>query len=156
MFSIGAGTSTAGEEAIQQAGFRLTRPRRAILQVLAQAEGALKPEDVQRASGRLCPGIGLVTVYRTLALLANLGCVRRVHQDDNCQAYTRARLAHGHHVVCRECEQVVEFPGSEDIGDFLQQVARQTGYRIDDHLLELIGICPKCQDQGTTGAEEDR
>jgi Fe2+ or Zn2+ uptake regulation protein len=86
-----------------------------------------------------------VTVYRTLALLADLGFIRRVHHDDHCYGYVRATLAHGHHVVCRSCRQVVEFPGSEDIGAIVGQVARSTGFQIDDHLLELMGLCPNCQ-----------
>jgi len=149
MFSI---TATAEgktcEGVVQQAGFRLTQPRKAVLQVLSQAGGALKPEEILDRADALCPGIGLVTVYRTLSLLADLGCIRRVHQDDHCHGYVRANLAHGHHVVCRTCQQAVEFTGSEDIGAIIGQVARQTGFRIDDHLLELMGICPACQAQG--------
>ncbi|MBM2843895.1 MAG: Fur family transcriptional regulator [Anaerolineales bacterium] len=152
MFSI---TATAEgktcEGLVQQAGFRLTQPRKAVLQVLSQTGGALKPEEILDRAGALCPGIGLVTVYRTLTLLADLGCIRRVHQDDHCHGYVRANLAHGHHVVCRTCQQAVEFPGSEDIGSIIGQVARQTGFRIDDHLLELMGICPDCQAQGGPG-----
>jgi Fur family ferric uptake transcriptional regulator len=149
MFSI---TSTAEgktcEGVLQQSGFRVTRPRKAILEVLSQTGGSLKPEEIQQRADPFCPGIGLVTVYRTLTLLADLGCIRRVHQDDHCHGYARANLAHGHHVVCRRCQQVVEFAGSEDIGAMIGQVARQTGFRIDDHLLELMGVCPDCQAQG--------
>jgi Fur family ferric uptake transcriptional regulator len=119
-----------------------------VLHVLSETHGSLTPEEVQEKAASLCPGIGLVTVYRTLALLADLGCVRRVHQQDHCHSYAPANLAHGHHVVCRSCRQTVEFPGSEDIGIMIGEVARQTGFRIDDHLLELMGTCPSCQDQG--------
>ncbi|HLE23775.1 MAG TPA: Fur family transcriptional regulator [Anaerolineales bacterium] len=151
MFSIEAKSC---EGTLQQAGFRITRPRKAILEVLSQTGGALKPEEIQDRAAPLCPGIGLVTVYRTLTLLADLGCIRRVHQDDHCHGYARADYAHGHHVVCRSCRQVVEFHGSEDIGAVIGQVSRQTGFRIDDHLLELMGICPDCQTQDS--AVEDR
>ena len=115
--------------------------------MLSVADGSLTPEEVQQRAVALCPGIGLVTVYRTLTLLVDLGSIRRVHREDHCHGYVRADLAHGHHVVCRSCRQVVEFPGSEDIGAVIGQVSRQTGFRIDDHLLELMGICPDCQTQ---------
>ena len=118
------------------------------MDVLSQTRGALKPEEIQGRAERHCPGIGLVTVYRTLALLTDLGCIRRVHQGDHCYGYVRATLSHGHHVVCRTCQQVAEFHGSEDIGAIIGQVARRTGFQIDDHLLELMGICPDCQAQG--------
>jgi Fur family ferric uptake transcriptional regulator len=134
-----------GEAALRRAGFRLTQPRKAILEVLSRPGGSLKPEEVQHQAAGLSPGIGLVTVYRTLALLADLGCIRRVHQDDHCYGYTRADFVHGHHVVCRQCRRVDEFPGSEDIDAIIGQVARTTGFRVDDHLLELMGLCPTCQ-----------
>ena len=136
------------ESALKQAGFRLTRPRKAILTVLSGAGESLTPEEVLEKAEPLCPGIGLVTVYRTLALLSDLGQVRRLHQEDRCLAYVAANLAHGHHVVCRRCRRAVEFPGSEDLGAVIGEVARQTGFLVDDHLLELMGICPDCQTTG--------
>jgi Fur family ferric uptake transcriptional regulator len=145
MFSItSASEGKTCEVVLQQVS---AHQPRAVLQVLSQTAGALKPEAILDRAGALCPGIGLVTVYRTLTLLADLGCIRRVHQDDHCHSYVRANLSHGHHVVCRTCQQAVEFPGSEDIAAIMGQVARQTGFRIDDHLLELMGICRDCQDQ---------
>jgi len=119
----------------------------AILRILSETGGSLTPDEVQERAAVLCPGIGLVTVYRTLALLADLGQIRRVHEEDRCLAYAPANLAHGHHVVCRNCRRAVEFPGSEDLGAVIGDVARETGFRIDDHLLELMGICPACQRQ---------
>jgi Fe2+ or Zn2+ uptake regulation protein len=139
------------DSVLQQAGFRLTRPRKAVLDVLSHTNGALTPEEIHVRADPLCPGIGLVTVYRTLALLGELGRIRRIHQGDHCYGYARATLTHGHHVVCRTCRLVVEFPGSEDIGSIIGQVTGRTGFRIDDHLLELTGICPECQNQ--TGPE---
>lgn len=144
------------EAALQRAGFRLTRPRRAILEVLSRQGSSLKPEEVQRHAEPLCPGIGLVTVYRTLTLLADLGCIRRVHQDHHCHGYARADFSHGHHVVCRGCQKVIEFPGSEDIETIIGQVARRTGFDIDDHLLELMGTCPDCQAQGAAHGDRRR
>jgi Fur family ferric uptake transcriptional regulator len=138
-------------EALRGAGFRLTRPRQAILDVIARSGGALNPEEIHHRAASLCPSVGLVTVYRTLSLLTELGCVRRVHQDDHCYGYVRANLAHGHHIVCRSCRQVVEFPGSEDIGAIIGEVARRTGFTVDDHLLELMGMCPACQTEATAG-----
>jgi Fur family transcriptional regulator, ferric uptake regulator len=48
--------------------------------------------------------------------------------------------------VCRSCKQAVEFIGSDDLSKIVQRVQRQTGYQVNDHLLELYGLCPACQE----------
>jgi len=146
MFSIDcAAHRRTYEAALRGAGFRLTRPRRAILEVLSATDEALRPEDIQQRAVVRCPGIRLATVYRTPNLLADITCIRRLHQEGHCQGFALASLSHSHHLVCRNCDQVVEFPGSEDIGGVIGQLASQTGFQIEDHLLELVGICPACQ-----------
>jgi Fur family ferric uptake transcriptional regulator len=132
-------------EQLRRDGNRLTRPRQAIARVLAEAENALTPDEVHARAAGACPGISLVTVYRTLDLLTELGRVRRVHLGASCHAYARREREHGHHVICRDCQTVVEFPGTEDLSSLFRRVARRTGFRVEDHLLELIGLCPGCQ-----------
>lgn len=140
--------SSSIDERLRQAGYRLTRPRRAVVEVLDGAGGWLSPEQVHERARCLCPSLGLVTVYRTLDVLVALGAIRRLHLDHGCHGYVRSELDHGHHLVCRDCDQVVEFPGSEDLAPLLKQVAARTGYRVEGHMLELIGLCPRCQTRG--------
>lgn len=130
---------------LRQAGYRLTQPRRAVVRALLEAEDVLRPEEVLARGRAFCPTLGLVTVYRTLALLEGLGIARRVHAEPGCHGYAVASLSHGHHIVCRVCLQVVEFPGAEDLTRLMGRVSRQTGFVVDDHLLELVGRCPDCQ-----------
>ncbi len=129
---------------LHRAGFRLTRPRRAIARVLAESEDWLRPEVVHQRARRYCPSLGLVTVYRTLDLMLRLGLVRRVHLEDGCHGYAPSHAGHGHYLVCRRCRQVVEFADC-DLEPLLRKVSRRTGFRVDDHLLELLGLCPACQ-----------
>jgi Fe2+ or Zn2+ uptake regulation protein len=130
---------------LHQAGHRLTRPRQAVVRTLLEAGDVLRPEEVLVRGRTLCPTLGLVTVYRTLALLEELGVVRRVHGQGGCHGYAIASLRHGHHIVCRICHQVMEFPGSDDLSRLMGRVSEQTGFIVDDHLLELVGRCPDCQ-----------
>jgi len=128
-------------------GHRVTAPRLAVIETLEQADSWLSPELILARARNACPGLGLVTVYRTLALLAELGYVRRIHLNSGCSGYARAGLGHSHHLVCRSCQQVVEFPGMEDLTYFIQGVQDRTGFQVEDHLLELLGVCPACQDK---------
>jgi Fe2+ or Zn2+ uptake regulation protein len=136
-------------ENVRAAGYRLTRPRLAVITVFAEAQGLLRPEHVHALALSHCPSLGLVTVYRTLSLLESLGHLTRVHFDDGCHAFARTDLAHGHHLVCRMCHQVVEFPALEGMQEMLAPLAHKTGFFIEEHMLELFGICPQCRGRET-------
>lgn len=132
-------------QCITEAGFRLTKPRRAVVRALLEARDWLRPEELLARARRYCPSLGLVTVYRTLSLLEELGIARRIHLEPGCHGYAPAGPGHSHHLVCRSCHQVVEFPGGEDLTPLIRQVSRKTGYLIESHLLELTGLCPDCR-----------
>jgi Fur family ferric uptake transcriptional regulator len=129
---------------LRAAGFRLTRPRMAVINVFADAQGLHSTEEVHALAQQECPSLGLVTVYRTLALLEEMGFLTRVHLENGCNAFARTDLAHGHHLICRVCHQVVEFPGLEELMNMLAPIAYETGFLIEDHMLELFGVCPDC------------
>lgn len=133
---------------LQDRGYRVTRSRVAVARALLEAGDWLTPEEIHQRAQAHHERLGLVTVYRTLGLLTELGFVRRIHLEDGCHGYARAELAHGHHLVCRGCQQVVEFPGSEDLDGLMRRVSRRTGFVIEDHMLELLGVCPACQEPG--------
>jgi Fe2+ or Zn2+ uptake regulation protein len=135
----------AWEQRLARAGYRITEPRRAVMQVLQETDVPLLPPEVQERARKLSASLGLVTVYRTLSLLEEMGLVRRIHCLDGCHGYLPASLGHHHALVCRDCGRAVEFSGSYDIDTLVERVEAETGYRVHDHLLQLFGLCPECQ-----------
>ncbi len=133
------------EERLSAAGYRLTAARRAVIQVLAASTVPLAPHEICQLGQVVHPALGLVTVYRTLELLVEFGLVRRVHHDDGCHRYLVASNGHGDAVLCRHCGQAVEFPGKEELEGLIARVQQATGYRVQDYMLQLIGLCPGCQ-----------
>lgn len=131
---------------LNQEGLRLTRPRRAVMEILKCAKVPLSPQSIHQRSLETDEEIGLVTVYRTLDLLAELGLVRRVHGHDECHGYVLASPGHHHHLICRNCGKAVEFTGEGDLAAMLDRIHHQTGFDIDEHLLQLYGLCPECQE----------
>ncbi len=125
-------------------GHKLTQPRRAILRALMAAAKPLSPAEIQARGQEGCADLGLVTVYRTLEIMEQIGLVRPVHLADGCHGYALSTPGHTHHVVCERCHAVVEIVGCE-LGGFLQRVAERTGYRITGHWLEISGLCAACQ-----------
>jgi Fur family ferric uptake transcriptional regulator len=133
------------EHHLSAAGFRITQPRRAVMDVLTEARAPIAPQEIWERGRQTHPRLGLVTVYRTLALLEQLDCVRLVHRDDGCHAYLPCSGGHSHALICRRCGRAAEFPGSDDLRELVLRVEATTGYHIDDHLLQLSGLCPDCQ-----------
>lgn len=131
-------------EVLTRAGYRITQPRRAVIRALLEDKGYSSPGEVHARAGTYCPTIGLVTVYRALELLARMGFARRIHTEDGCHGYTAASHGHRHHLVCRRCGAAIEFDGC-DLSPFLDRISQETGYLIEDHLLELMGVCATCQ-----------
>lgn len=130
-------------EALRERGYRLTMARRAILRVLEESSESLSPLAVHARAQAYEPGLSLATVYRTLDLIDRLGLVQRVHTDQGCHEYSRAGDSE-HHLVCRECGHVIQFP-CEGLEPLIERVQQTTGYRVDRHILELSGVCGDCQ-----------
>jgi Fe2+ or Zn2+ uptake regulation protein len=103
------------------------------------------------------PSLGLVTVYRTLDLLLSLGLVRKLHLAAGCHTYALSLAggqneargseprSHGHHVICQRCNRAVEFAGC-DLDTVVMAVEAQTGFRVQEHWLEMFGVCPACRE----------
>ena len=125
-------------------GYKLTRQRKAVVEVMTLANTRLTAAEVLAKAQRECPDLGLTTVYRTLEILEQLDAIRRVHLKDGCEAFAPTAMQHGHYVICTSCQATIEFEGC-DLTQLLNRVADQTGFTIDQHWLELVGRCPKCQ-----------
>lgn len=138
---------TDWEELLVKFGCRLTAPRRAVIQVLLEAVTPLQPQEILEAAQIVHANIGLVTVYRTLNLLTAMNLVRRVHREDGCHGYLRASPGHHHAVICAKCGAATEFSGEDDLGRLVARVQTRTGFRVDDHLLQLYGVCPNCRQE---------
>jgi len=133
------------EELLSQAGYRVTEPRRLVMRLLLESTVPLSPQALFETGRALQPGLGLVTVYRTLALFEALGLVHRVHLQEDCHGYLPISPGHRHFLICQHCGGAVEFSGSEDLEGLIATIEAQTGYRVAGHLLQLIGLCPACQ-----------
>jgi Fur family ferric uptake transcriptional regulator len=117
-------------------GYRETPQRVAVLEALASEQH----QSIEEIRGR-CPGVGLVTVYRTLDMLGELGLVRRLDLGDG----PRYELAedHHHHLICESCGSISEF--EECPLDPALLPARNSGFSVRSHSLEVYGRCVDCR-----------
>lgn len=136
-------------ERLQDNGYRLTAPRQAVVEAIAGTRRLMTPLEVYESAHREYPKLGLVTVYRTVEKLEELGLIQRVHQPSNCQAFVAAAQGHQHLLICESCGAVQYFSGEHERMDALiEAVADDSGYNVHEHWLQLFGICERCQAQG--------
>lgn len=130
--------------ALDRAGHRLTEPRRSVAVLIAGQDGHFTAAELVELARRRHLGIGRATIFRTLDLLEGIGAVERLDLPTGEHAYVGCEPAHHHHIVCSRCGCTTEI---DDAGlrPVVREVARQTGFRVDDHRLELFGLCPACQ-----------
>lgn len=134
---------------------KLTRPRQAILEIIAAADHHLTPAEIHKRARKKYPNLGLVTVYRTLDLLTEYGYVQRVHFSDGCHSYIATGQGHAHHLVCSNCGRAEEFEDC-DLAPLIASLQRKTGYEINVHMLELMGRCPDCSSRSPRGVTQIR
>lgn len=135
---------TVFETALDAAGYRLTKPRRALAGLIDARDGAFSAADLVADARDRRLGIGRATIFRAIELLAEIGTLERIDLPTGEHAYVPCGPAHHHHVVCRQCGRSVE-TGDLGLGALARDIARKTGYRIDEHRLELFGLCPDCR-----------
>jgi Fur family ferric uptake transcriptional regulator len=130
---------------IKERGYKITPQRRAVLKAIADSQDHLTPAELHQRARQERPDIGLVTVYRTLEMLADVGLICEMHSGGNCRSYLLRRPEeHHHHLICSDCGQVVDF-GDCDLDQLEQKLSRDTGFAMEEHLLEFLGRCPACQ-----------
>ena len=118
------------------AGYKATPQRTAVLRALI-AEQHQSLEEIRAR----CLEVGLVTVYRTLDLLNELGLVRRLDLGDGA----RYELAedHHHHMICESCDDISEF--DECPLDSTLLPVENSDFEIRSHSLEVYGRCAVCR-----------
>jgi Fur family ferric uptake transcriptional regulator len=130
--------------ALSDNGYRLTGARRAVVKIVAASLRALTPLEVFDSARADHPDLGLVSVYRTLEKLEELHLIQRVHQPGGCQAFISASQGHQHLLLCQRCGTVTFFEG-DDLENLISAIAGRTGYQIQEHWLQLFGLCEKCR-----------
>ena len=117
-------------------GYKVTPQRVAVLKALASEQHQSLDEIRSR-----CPGVGMVTVYRTLDLLGSLGLVRRLDLGDGA----RYEIAedHHHHMICESCGDISEF--EECPLDSNRIPTQNQAFEVRSHSVELYGVCGSCK-----------
>ncbi len=126
------------EQVLRTAGVRITRQRQVILQVLSEADDHPDAAEIYRRAAAADPSVSLTTVYRTMKLLEEKGEIHRHAFEGGPSRFEHADAAHHDHLIDLDTGNVIEFR-SDKIEALQREIARELGYDIVHHKLELYG-----------------
>ena len=120
-------------------GLKMTEQRRIIARVLSEASDHPDVEQVYHRATAADPHISLATVYRTVRLLEEASILARHDFGDGRARYEEAERDHHDHMIDVRTRKVIEFQNHE-IEELQRRIARELGYELLGHRLELYGV----------------
>lgn len=120
-------------------GLKMTEQRRIIARVLSESTDHPDVELLYRRASEVDPHISMATVYRTVNLFAETGIIERHDFRDGRARYEEQPEEHHDHLIDLRTGKVVEF-SNQAIEELQNRIARELGYKLVDHRLELYGV----------------
>ena len=127
------------EELCAEKGMRMTEQRRVIARILQDSDDHPDVEELYRRSSKIDPRISISTVYRTVKLFEDEGVIERHDFRDGRSRYETVPEEHHDHMIDLNTGNVIEFHSAE-IEALQERIAREHGFRLVGHRLELYGI----------------
>ena len=127
------------EKLCVEKGMRMTDQRRVIARVLSDATDHPDVEDVYLRATKVDQGISIATVYRTVRLFQEAGILERHDFRDGRSRYEPVSDDHHDHLIDLDSGKVLEFHDDE-IERLQHRVAKEMGFRLVDHRMELYGV----------------
>lgn len=120
-------------------GMRMTEQRRIIARVLEKAHDHPDVEELYRRAVKVDENISISTVYRTVKLFEDAGIIERHDFRDGRSRYETVPEEHHDHLIDLRSGKVIEF-NNEAIEKLQEVIARELGFQLVDHRLELYGV----------------
>jgi len=144
---VNGGTERSLEELCIERGMRMTEQRRVIARVLQDAADHPDVEELYRRASAVDPNISISTVYRTVKLFEDAGIIEKHEFRDGRARYEPIPDEHHDHLIDVKSGEVIEFRNAR-IEALQEEIARELGYRIVDHRLELYAVPIDDKDKG--------
>lgn len=127
------------EKLCAKKGLRMTDQRRTIARVLSEAVDHPDAEELHRRANVLDNSISLATVYRTVKLFEESNIIERHDFRDGRSRFEEVPEEHHDHLIDVRTGDVIEFQ-NEEIERLQEFIAKELGYKLVDHRLELYGV----------------
>ncbi len=136
----------SSKKIIRDLGLNVTTQRLLILDLILKGPDHFTAQEIFELVQKENDAVGFATVYRFLRLLTDHKYTTEVRMGGMPARYEWANRQHHDHLTCTTCRKIIEFENIE-IEQLQERVARQFGFILKSHLLELYGLCPDCSRQ---------
>jgi Fe2+ or Zn2+ uptake regulation protein len=130
---------------LQQAGFRMTKLRLALIDLFTRQTHPISLEAIQASLGAVDVAVHRVTLYRELEFLESQKLIVAISLPDGKPRYEYAAQEHHHHLVCTNCHDIDEIILDDDFNHFETMIAGKHQFAVQRHSLEFFGLCANCQ-----------
>ena len=131
------------EEILKKNNLKVTKERKAILEVLTEADKSLGVESILKECKEKGVSINLSTVYRALEMFEDKGIVDKFTVNDGISSYKLKGKEHKHMLQCSICHKQVEVPCP--MKQVEEIVESETGFVLTEHNLIMKGVCEQCR-----------
>lgn len=123
---------------------RNTWQRERVREALSDARGFVSAQTLHATLRDENTGIGLATVYRTLAGMAAQGEADSLQSPEGENLFRACSSAgHHHHLICRSCGKTVEIEATA-VEQWARSTAAQHGFTEAEHVVDIFGLCAAC------------
>ena len=134
---------STGEKLLREHGLRVTKPRLAVLEILAEG-GHLEVDEIARRARTRLDSVSTQAVYDVLGALSRAGLARRLEPAGSPARYEARAGDNHHHIVCRGCGEIADVDCSVGERPCLTLNEAQ-GFEVDEAEVTFWGLCPDCQ-----------
>jgi Fur family ferric uptake transcriptional regulator len=135
--------SQTWDDTLRASGYRVTPQRQLVLEAVTKLEHAT-PEEIFADIHQTARGVNVSTVYRTLELLEQIGLVTHTHLGHGAPRYHLAAEETHVHLVCRECEKVIQVDPAA-VSGLVTALDADFGFETDVGHLTVFGHCADCR-----------
>lgn len=130
---------------IADEGFRITKLRSAIIEIMAQSEKPFSIDEIARHLRNADTPTHRWSLYRQMELLVKMNVAEPVIFHDGLIRYELLTKAHHHHVICTKCDHVEDVALKTELDEEEKRIERKTKFQITRHSLEFFGLCASCR-----------
>lgn len=132
---------------------RMTNQREIILRELRKSKSHLTADELYDIVRKMMPRISLATVYRNLEILSEAGIIGKLEISGRQKRFDYDPTSHDH-ICCAICHRVDNLKVSEELA-VTKRLTSTSGYEVTGYRLEILGVCPRCQNQLTKEREDE-